>query len=90
MDVARDPQVYTYVFFSGFVSFNVNAIYIHMYNHMYNIQSKTPSLIFEYVDNNDFKVLYPKFTDYDVRYYIYESLKVKTKYFALLIAKFKY
>merc|ERR1712137_1212008 len=38
-------------------------------------QSKTPSLIFEYVDNTDFKVLYPTLTDYDVRYYIYELLK---------------
>ncbi|KAI9136705.1 kinase-like domain-containing protein [Paraphysoderma sedebokerense] len=38
-------------------------------------QSKTPSLIFEYVNNTDFKVLYPKFTDYDIRYYISELLK---------------
>merc|ERR1712232_674131 len=30
-------------------------------------QSNTPSLIFEYVDNVDFKVLYPTFKDYDVR-----------------------
>ncbi|SGY63128.1 BQ5605_C007g04776 [Microbotryum silenes-dioicae] len=39
------------------------------------MQSKTPSIIFEYVNNTDFKVLYPKFTDYDVRYYINELLK---------------
>ncbi|KAF2468061.1 Pkinase-domain-containing protein [Lindgomyces ingoldianus] len=38
-------------------------------------QSKTPSLIFEYVNNTDFRSLYPKFQDYDVRYYIYELLK---------------
>ncbi|TPX37516.1 hypothetical protein SmJEL517_g00549 [Synchytrium microbalum] len=38
-------------------------------------QSKTPALIFEYVNNTDFKVLYPKLTDYDVRYYIHELLK---------------
>ena len=38
-------------------------------------QSKTPSLIFEHVNNEDFKTLYPKFTDYDVRYYIFEVLK---------------
>ena len=38
--------------------------------------SKTPSLIFEYVNNTDFKVLYPTLTDYDIRYYIYELLKV--------------
>ena len=38
-------------------------------------QSKTPCLIFEYVNNTDFKVLYPILTDYDVRYYILELLK---------------
>merc|ERR1712225_58015 len=38
-------------------------------------QSNTPSLIFEYVDNIDFKILYPTFKDYDVRYYMFELLK---------------
>ncbi len=38
-------------------------------------QSKTPSLIFEYINNTDFKTLYPTFTDYDIRYYIFELLK---------------
>lgn len=42
-------------------------------------QSKTPSLIFEHVNNKDFKVLYPTLSDYDVRYYIYELLKVSKK-----------
>ncbi|KAK3208816.1 hypothetical protein GRF29_77g2098442 [Pseudopithomyces chartarum] len=37
--------------------------------------SKTPSLIFEAVNNTDFRSLYPKFSDYDVRFYIYELLK---------------
>jgi casein kinase II subunit alpha len=37
--------------------------------------TKTPSLIFEYVNNTDFKVLYPTLTDYDIRYYIHELLK---------------
>lgn len=48
--------------------------------------SKTPSLIFEYVNSTDFKVLYPTLTDYDIRYYIYELLKVRRKsyYFVLL------
>lgn len=41
------------------------------------MQSKTPSLIFEYVNNTDFRSLYPKFVDYDVRYYIHELLKVR-------------
>lgn len=38
-------------------------------------QSKTPSLIFEHVNNTDFRTLYPKFQDLDVRYYIFELLK---------------
>jgi casein kinase II subunit alpha len=38
-------------------------------------QSRTPSLIMEWVDNVDFRYLYPTFTDYDIRYYIYELLK---------------
>jgi casein kinase II subunit alpha len=38
--------------------------------------SKTPCLIFECIDNTDFKVLFPKFTDFDIRYYIFEVLKV--------------
>eukprot|EP00850_Spirogloea_muscicola_P019970 SM000203S06146 [mRNA] locus=s203:76758:83557:+ [translate_table: standard] len=38
-------------------------------------QSKTPSLVFEYVNNTEFKTLYPTLTDYDIRYYIYELLK---------------
>lgn len=37
--------------------------------------TKTPSLIFEYVNNTDFKTLYPTLTDYDIRYYIFELLK---------------
>lgn len=40
-----------------------------------DIQSKTPSLIFEFVNNTDFKTLYPMFTDYDIRFYIYKILK---------------
>jgi serine/threonine protein kinase len=38
--------------------------------------SKIPSLITEYVHNVDFKVLYPRFSDLDVRYYMFELLKV--------------
>lgn len=38
-------------------------------------QSKTPSLVFEYVNNTDFRTLYPRFSDFDVRYYVYELLK---------------
>jgi len=38
-------------------------------------QSKTPSLIFEHINNMEFKTLYPTFTDYDIRFYIFEILK---------------
>ena len=38
--------------------------------------SQTPSLVFEHVNNTDFKVLYPTLVDYDIRYYILELLKV--------------
>lgn len=37
--------------------------------------SRTPALIFEYVNNTDFKQLYQKLSDYDIRYYLYELLK---------------
>lgn len=37
--------------------------------------SKTPSLIFEYVNNTDFRILYPTFTNYDMKYYMFELLK---------------
>lgn len=37
--------------------------------------SKTPSLIFEYIENQDFKILFPKLQDNEVRYYIYEVLR---------------
>ena len=40
-------------------------------------QSKTPSLVFEYVNNTDFKTLYPTLVDSDIRYYIHELLKVR-------------
>jgi casein kinase II subunit alpha len=36
----------------------------------------TPALIFEHVNNTDFKLLYPTFTDFDVRFYLFEVLKV--------------
>ncbi|KAL7748884.1 Casein kinase II subunit alpha' [Sorochytrium milnesiophthora] len=37
--------------------------------------SRTPALIFESVNNIDFKILYPRLSDYDIRYYIFELLK---------------
>jgi casein kinase II subunit alpha len=38
--------------------------------------SRTPALIFEHVNNTDFKALYQTLTDFDIRYYLYELLKV--------------
>ncbi|KAF1775049.1 hypothetical protein JG687_00000197 [Phytophthora cactorum] len=38
-------------------------------------QSKTPSLVTEYVNNTDFKTLYPTLSDFDIRYYLFELLK---------------
>uniref|UniRef100_A0A8C9Y201 non-specific serine/threonine protein kinase n=1 Tax=Sander lucioperca TaxID=283035 RepID=A0A8C9Y201_SANLU len=37
--------------------------------------SRTPALVFECINNTDFKELYQKLTDYDIRYYMYELLK---------------
>jgi len=71
LDVVRDNQV----------SQDQPSMALCLYDESYanmavaREQSKTPSLIFEYVNNTDFRSLYPKFTDYDVRYYIYELLK---------------
>jgi casein kinase II subunit alpha len=38
--------------------------------------SKFPSLVTEYIENVDFKELYPRFDDFDVRYYMLELVKV--------------
>ena len=45
---------------------------------MFCFQSRTPSLIFEHVNNTDFKQLYQTLSDYDIRYYLYELLKEPT------------
>lgn len=45
--------------------------------------SRTPALVFEHVNNTDFKQLYQTLTDYDIRYYLYELLKVSFS-FALI------
>ncbi|KAI6222123.1 Casein kinase II subunit alpha [Aphelenchoides besseyi] len=37
--------------------------------------SRTPALIFEYVNNTDFKQLYQALTDFEIRYYLFEILK---------------
>ena len=68
LDVVRDPQV----------SLGRSPPYFYCAQRSNRVppqQSKTPSLVFEYINNTDFRTLYPKFQDYDVRYYIYELLK---------------
>lgn len=37
--------------------------------------SRTPALIFEYINNNDFKQLYQTLSDYEIRYYLFELIK---------------
>ncbi|KAH7286999.1 hypothetical protein KP509_32G032400 [Ceratopteris richardii] len=37
--------------------------------------SRIPSFIFEYVENTDPKDLYPKLSDFDIRYYIFQLLR---------------
>ena len=39
--------------------------------------SKTPSLVYEYVETVDWRELYPKLNDLEIRYYVYQILKVK-------------
>ncbi|XP_023267196.1 casein kinase II subunit alpha' isoform X2 [Seriola lalandi dorsalis] len=39
------------------------------------VKSRTPALVFECINNTDFKELYQKLTDYDIRFYMYELLK---------------
>ncbi|KAL9549386.1 Homeobox protein HD-6 [Mucor bainieri] len=38
-------------------------------------KSRVPCLIFESINNIDFRTLYPRFTDMDIRFYMYELLK---------------
>jgi casein kinase II subunit alpha len=36
---------------------------------------KTPALVFEYINNTHFRTLYPKLTDFEIRFYLFELLK---------------
>ena len=38
--------------------------------------SKTPCLVFEYINNMHYRRLFEKFEDFDVRYYMYQLLRV--------------
>jgi len=48
---------------------------VKLRDYVRDMQSKTPSLVFEYIANTDFKQLYPTFTDYDIRFYMREILR---------------
>jgi len=37
--------------------------------------SKTPCLIFDFIEHVDFRSIFPKLQDYDIRFYMYELLK---------------
>lgn len=37
--------------------------------------SKTPSLVFEHINNTDFKVFFPTLVDFEIRFYMYEIAK---------------
>uniref|UniRef100_A0A8C2CLC6 non-specific serine/threonine protein kinase n=1 Tax=Cyprinus carpio TaxID=7962 RepID=A0A8C2CLC6_CYPCA len=39
------------------------------------LKSRTPALVFEHVNNTDFKQLYQTLSDYDIRFYMFEILK---------------
>nr|XP_013802063.1 PREDICTED: casein kinase II subunit alpha-like [Apteryx mantelli mantelli] len=41
--------------------------------------SRTPALVFEHVNNTDFKQLYQTLSDFDIRFYMYEILKVSSR-----------
>eukprot|EP00835_Amoeboradix_gromovi_P004318 NODE_329_length_10886_cov_0.296653.p3 type:complete len:335 gc:universal NODE_329_length_10886_cov_0.296653:9871-8867(-) len=47
---------------------------VHLYDMTRDPISKTPSLIFEYIDNLDFKVLYPTLSPKEIEFYIYQVL----------------
>lgn len=46
--------------------------------------SRTPALIFEHVNNTDFKQLYQTLKDYDIRFYLYELLKVRVGFLLIM------
>jgi len=48
---------------------------ITLYDVVRDPASRTPSLIFEHVDNLNFRQLYPTFVDEDIRYYIFQLLR---------------
>eukprot|EP00771_Trimastix_marina_P003868 gnl/Trimastix_PCT/580.p1 GENE.gnl/Trimastix_PCT/580~~gnl/Trimastix_PCT/580.p1 ORF type:complete len:427 (-),score=114.35 gnl/Trimastix_PCT/580:31-1257(-) len=48
---------------------------VQLYDVVRDPETKWPSFIFECVNNTDFKILYPRLTDYDIRFYMFKVLK---------------
>lgn len=48
---------------------------IQLYDIVREPSSKMSALIFEYVNNQEFRSLYPTFTDYDIRFYMFQVLE---------------
>ena len=48
---------------------------IQLYDIVREPSTKMSALIFEYVNNTEFRVLYPTFTDFDIRFYMYKLLE---------------
>lgn len=48
---------------------------IQLFDIVREVNSKMSALIFEYVNNIDFRTLYPTFTDYDIRFYMFQVLE---------------
>ena len=46
--------------------------------------SNNTILVLDFINNIDFRTLYPKFTDLEVRHYMYEVLRVFKKFYILL------
>jgi casein kinase II subunit alpha len=48
---------------------------VQLYDIVRDPDSRTYSFIFEEVENDDFKILYPKLQLYEVKFYLYQILK---------------
>jgi len=48
---------------------------VELYDAVLEPATSTPSLVQEWVDNVDFRTLYPTLSDHDVRYYMYQLLR---------------
>jgi len=48
---------------------------IKLLDTLYDPGTSTPSLVFEHVNNHNFRQLYPRLRDFEVRYYVFEVLR---------------